>query len=51
MFNHAGGMATTASKKSGNGDAVTEAVSQLTAALVPNLLVLPQQSQIAQPRS
>jgi len=51
MFNCAGGMATTASKKSGHGDAVTEAVSQLTVALVPNLLVLPQQSQIAQLRS
>ena len=41
MFNRSGGMATTASKKIGHGDAVTEAVSQLTAALAPNLLVLP----------
>ena len=41
MFNRSGGMATTASKRIGHGDAVTEAVSQLTAALVPNLLVLP----------
>jgi len=41
MFNRAGGMATTGSKKSGHGDAVTEAVSQLTAALVPKLAGAP----------
>ena len=47
MFNRAGGTATSASKKSGHGDVVTEAVSQLTAALVPKLAAAPQ---IAQPR-
>ena len=45
MFNRAGGTATSASKKSGHGDVVTEAVSQITAALVPKLADASPQSQ------
>lgn len=40
-FNRAGGTATSASKKSGHGDAVTEAVSQIMAALAPKLVAAP----------
>ena len=37
MFNRTGGVATSARKRSSQGDPVTEAVSQITAALGPRL--------------